>query len=60
MEAGEPSACSKRLVQKWESGEHSTARPNYRRALRSMTGVPFAELCRPLESTTPLESGQGR
>jgi hypothetical protein len=55
QEAGEPNACNKRLVQKWESGAPTAVRPNYRRALRSVTGMPFAALCSPVGSATPLE-----
>lgn len=41
---GTPNSCSKRLVQKWESGEHAICRPSYRRALESVTHKPYAEL----------------
>lgn len=41
---GEPNACSKRLVQKWESGEHRDCRPYYQRALQLVTRKPFREL----------------
>lgn len=41
---GEPNACSKRLVQKWESGEHIICRPNYRRALQKVAGTRYTEL----------------
>jgi DNA-binding transcriptional regulator YiaG len=41
---GEPNACNKRLVQKWESGEHIVCRPNYRRALQSVTRTPYEQL----------------
>jgi hypothetical protein len=54
-DAGVPNSCDKRLVQKWESGEHVMMRPNYRRALRDVTGVPFVALCHPADSTVPLE-----
>lgn len=37
---GEPNACSKRLVQKWESGDHRDCRPSYGRALAKATGLP--------------------
>jgi hypothetical protein len=45
---GEPNTCSKRLVQKWEAGGHSTCRPNYRRALSRVTGMTYDKLCEPL------------
>lgn len=41
---GEPNDCTKRLVQKWESGEHRDCRPNYQRALQLVTRKPFDEL----------------
>lgn len=41
---GEPNACNKRLVQKWESGSHSACQPHYRRALQSVTRAPYAKL----------------
>jgi transcriptional regulator with XRE-family HTH domain len=36
---GEPNACGKRLIQKWESGDHRDCRPGYGRALAKATGV---------------------
>jgi len=47
-ELGEPNTCNKRLIQKWEAGDHATCRPNYRRALAKVTGMTFAQLCEPL------------
>lgn len=41
---GEPNTCSKRLVQKWESGAQSVCQPNYRRALQKVTRTPYREL----------------
>jgi hypothetical protein len=41
---GEPNDCTKRLVQKWESGAHSAIRPNYRRALQAVTRIPYEQL----------------
>lgn len=41
---GEPNDCNKRLVQRWESGEHQSCRPVYRRALEKATGRRFEEL----------------
>ncbi|MEV3857261.1 XRE family transcriptional regulator [Streptomyces sp. NPDC050095] len=37
-ELGEPNDASKRLVQRWESGQTRTCRPLYGRALRHLTG----------------------
>lgn len=41
---GEPNECTKRLVQKWEGGEHNAIRPNYRRALQMVTRIPYEQL----------------
>jgi hypothetical protein len=41
---GEPNTANKRLIQKWESGEHTLCRPNYRRALQSVTRTPYEQL----------------
>lgn len=38
QELGEPNDASKRLVQRWESGETRTCRPLYARALKRFTG----------------------
>jgi DNA-binding transcriptional regulator YiaG len=41
---GEPNDASKRLVQRWESGETASARPVYRRALEAVTGRAYTSL----------------
>ena len=41
---GVPNHCTKRLVQKWESGEHSACRPDYLRVLQAVTGLSVREL----------------
>ncbi|MGH6655421.1 MAG: hypothetical protein ACRDVE_09465 [Actinocrinis sp.] len=41
---GEPNTCNKRLIQKWESGEHTECRPNYKRALQAVTRTPYEQL----------------
>ena len=41
---GEHNACTKRLVQKWESGEHATVNANYVRLLNKLTGIPTETL----------------
>ena len=41
---GRPNGCTKRLVQRWESGEHAVCRPHYLRALHMVTGLPAEEL----------------
>lgn len=53
-EIGEPNDCSKRLVQRWESGEHAACRPVYQRALEHATGQRIEELgFNPHEGPTP-------
>ena len=41
---GAPNHCTKRLVQKWESGEHAACRPDYLRVLQAVTGLSVREL----------------
>lgn len=41
---GEPNGCTKRLIQKWENGEHTNCRPSYRKVLEVVTGLPADEL----------------
>lgn len=43
-QVGEPNDCSKRLVQRWESGEVTTPRGVYARALEVATGQPVQNL----------------
>lgn len=52
---GEPNDCSKRLVQRWESGEHATCRPVYQRALQEATGRPFEELGFAPDQSPPVD-----
>lgn len=42
--AGEPNGASKRLVQRWESGDVTNPRPVYARALETVTGLPIESL----------------
>lgn len=42
--AGAPNGCSKRHVQRWESGEVAAPRPVYARALEVVTGLPITSL----------------
>lgn len=67
-ELGEPNEATKRLVQRWESGESRSARPVYRRALERVTSYPYQELgfkdshpAQPggLDRRTLLEAGTG-
>lgn len=41
---GAPNSCTKRLVQKWETGEHKGARLDYVRTLQAVTGLSPREL----------------
>ena len=41
---GVPNHCTKRLVQKWETGEHAACRPDYLRVLQAVTGLSAREL----------------
>jgi len=41
---GAPNHCTKRLVQKWETGEHAACRPDYLRVLQAVTGLSAREL----------------
>jgi transcriptional regulator with XRE-family HTH domain len=43
-QAGEPNECTKRLVQRWESGQVTTPRGVYVRALEVATGHPIENL----------------
>ncbi|HEV2344357.1 MAG TPA: hypothetical protein VGS97_09715 [Actinocrinis sp.] len=52
---GEPNDASKRLVQRWESGEHRSCRPVYRRALEEATGRRFEELGFTKDDVMPLD-----
>jgi hypothetical protein len=42
--SGQPNDASKRLVQRWESGETAAPRPVYARALEVVTGLPIDSL----------------
>ena len=60
---GVPNHCTKRLVQKWESGEHATCRPDYLRVLQAVTGLSARELgfrVLPDESGVIVGSGDGQ
>jgi hypothetical protein len=41
---GQPNHCTKRLVQKWEAGEHASCIPEYLKALQLVTGLPARDL----------------
>lgn len=41
---GAPNRCTKRLVQKWENGEHAGCSPDYLTVLQVMTGLPGRDL----------------
>lgn len=50
--------CTKRLVQKWESGEHAMPRPLYQKALAHLTGETMQTLCEPIFPADPDEAAQ--
>ena len=52
---GAPNRCTKRLVQKWETGEHVACRQDYLRVLQAVTGLSARELG---FRVLPDESGQ--
>jgi transcriptional regulator with XRE-family HTH domain len=55
-ELGLPNHCSKRLVQKWEHGDHAQPTLGYRILLVEVTGVTdFEALCKPIESPSAEE-----
>ena len=41
---GVPNHCTKRRLQKWETGEHAACRPDYLRVLQAVTGLSAREL----------------
>lgn len=47
LDIGEPNACCKRLVQKWESGVHRVPSKQYRHAIERLSGQTFSALCAP-------------
>lgn len=59
--AGEPNGASKRLVQRWESGDVTNPRPVYARALEAVTGLPIEALGfeMPLVMARVSEDGRG-
>ena len=58
-EIGDPNACTKRLVQKWEQGDHYGCRPNYCRALLHLTGINFAQVREPSHDLSAQQSRAG-
>ena len=52
---GIPNGCSKRLVQKWERGEHKSLSSAYQAAFKQLTGVDYVALSTP---TSPPDSAK--
>ena len=50
--------CNKRLVQKWENGEHGMPRRPYLEALTLVTGETIETLCTPIPPADPGEAAQ--
>lgn len=57
---GEPNGCTKRLVQKWESGEHRVCKPAYLVVLETVTGLSAAELGMRAPRVAPWPPGTDR
>lgn len=53
---GDPNNCTKRSVQKWESGEVAMPGAPLRRALAAVTSMPFVMLCTPVLPPDPSEA----
>lgn len=52
---GAPNSCTKRLVQKWERGEHRNLTPAYQLALANLTGADYGSLAIPLAPPEPAK-----
>ncbi|MEV5979127.1 helix-turn-helix transcriptional regulator [Streptomyces sp. NPDC052114] len=59
QQLGQPNDASKRLVQRWESGDTAAPRPLYARALERVTGVPIEGLGFGASAVAVSEDGQG-
>ncbi|WP_093788318.1 helix-turn-helix domain-containing protein [Actinacidiphila guanduensis] len=57
--AGEPNDANKRLIQRWESGQITSPRPVYARALEAVTGLPLAALGFSVPVPEPRVTGDG-
>lgn len=47
---GIPNGCTKRLVQKWERGDHACLSPTYQLAFEHLTGIEYGALMTPTSS----------
>ena len=54
---GTPNGCTKRLVQKWERGEHKRLTPAYQHALAHLTGIEYSALHAPASSPDTAKVG---
>ncbi|MEU6989370.1 XRE family transcriptional regulator [Streptomyces sp. NPDC046465] len=59
QQLGQPNDASKRLVQRWESGDTAAPRPLYARALERVTGMPIEALGFGASAVVVSEDGQG-
>ncbi|RZB15718.1 XRE family transcriptional regulator [Streptomyces sp. F001] len=59
--SGQPNEATKRLVQRWESGETAAPRPVYARALEMVTGLPIESLgfAAPVPQVRVTDDGHG-
>jgi len=55
-ELGVPNRCTKRLVQKWEGGQHAMPLRRYQDVLVRVTGLPLLALCTPIPPTDPARA----
>lgn len=56
--SGVAGRCTKRLVQKWEAGDHRVPAPRYQKALAQLTGSSFKSLCQTEAGGVAPLSGQ--
>ncbi|WP_306332823.1 DNA-binding transcriptional regulator [Streptomyces sp. KL118A] len=59
QQLGQPNEASKRLVQRWESGDTAAPRQLYARALERVTGMPIEALGFGVPSVAVTEDGRG-
>ena len=57
-ELGETNRCTKRLVQRWESGGYGMPHTRYRRALERLSQQPIELLCTPIELADAKRTGK--
>jgi transcriptional regulator with XRE-family HTH domain len=58
QEMGVRTSCTKRLVQKWENGDHGMPLPVYQQAIAKVTGEKIESLCEPLPPIDASEAAR--